>query len=496
MDMSKWKTMSVDVVDGVLLDPTNVRLSIESVDVPQADIIHDLFKNEATLGLVEGIAKIGYLTHEIPIVLRRKRKLYAVEGNRRLAALKAIQNPHLAGDYQSRVSALCESIADRDQLRSIEVKVAPSEADALQLVAALHTGNLRRPWKPERQAKFFQAQLDAGVSIRELRRRYPTVDLTKFVLRSRIVDFFRKAKYDDDSLSSFVASSKFSVSTLARLYESKPFQALTGVGLTDDEDAKLSLGVSDECFRRMAEHIATGMRAGEIDTRSVGTVKSPRFKTLMTELEAIKIAEESFAGEPPTGDGSTAPTAGAPGTSTSDSEGGSPGAATPGATPPEPPTAATPAKKPPPDKYLKVSSIEVPDSFPPAVQQVINEISRLDITQFPNAVFDLMRTLLEKSIKSYAESVGDDIQRSGKNKDGFVFLKQCLEWLEEHYKTTDNRGLMQVVKKIRSNKVSDFAGSHEHLNAINHNHKIAATADDVRNGWTAILPLLAGMMPA
>jgi hypothetical protein len=47
-----------------------------------------------------------------------------------------------------------------------------------------------------------------------------------------------------------------------------------------------------------------------------------------------------------------------------------------------------------------------------------------------------------------------------------------------------------VVVKIRSGKLSDYVGSRDHLNAINHNHLIVATATDVRDAWDMMSSLL------
>lgn len=203
IDMRGWKSKTVDVLKDVHLDPRNVRLDLES-NAPEADIMLDLFQNEKALSLVEAIAKVGYFTHEVPIVVNRDGKLIVVEGNRRLAALKAIQNPYLVADFQSRVTALAKDIPDRDALRKIEVKVAPSQADADQLIATLHTGAQRRPWGPARQAAFFQAQIDGGQTYTDLLAHYPTVDVDKFVLRSLILNRFKKVKYPTPELTDFV----------------------------------------------------------------------------------------------------------------------------------------------------------------------------------------------------------------------------------------------------------------------------------------------------
>lgn len=112
LDTSNWPEVELDVLKDVQLDAKNVRLEVTDAKV-EADIIEDLFVNEDALGLVEGICKVGYLTHETPVVLKRRGKYVMVEGNRRLAALKAIQNPMLVPDYRARVASLAALLPDR-----------------------------------------------------------------------------------------------------------------------------------------------------------------------------------------------------------------------------------------------------------------------------------------------------------------------------------------------------------------------------------------------
>src|SRR5665811_1884713 len=116
--MSSWPEMQLDVLADLHLDPKNVRLETPSNAI-EADILEDLFVNENALALVEGIAKIGYLTHEVPIALKRQGKYIVVEGNRRVAALKVIQNPMLVPEFQSRITAFASAIPDKKALRKI-----------------------------------------------------------------------------------------------------------------------------------------------------------------------------------------------------------------------------------------------------------------------------------------------------------------------------------------------------------------------------------------
>ena len=81
LDTSNWPEVELDVLKEIQLDPKNVRLEVADAKV-EADIIEDLFVNEDALALVEGICKVGYLTHETPVVLKRRGKYVMVEGNR------------------------------------------------------------------------------------------------------------------------------------------------------------------------------------------------------------------------------------------------------------------------------------------------------------------------------------------------------------------------------------------------------------------------------
>lgn len=285
IDMSTWEELVVDVVNDIRLDPRNVRLDIPE-GVPESDIIQDLFTNEKALSLVEGIAKVGFLTHEVPIVLERDGQLIVVEGNRRVAALKAIQNPYLAPDHQARITKLAQSVPDRDAIRRITVKKAPSQDDADQLVAALHTGNQRVAWGPARQAAFFQAQLDAGKSPESLIAQYPTINVRKFITRSKILDLFRNVNYDDASLGDYVRKRRFPVSTLARLYDNEKFLALVGIDIRN-ETGDVTLILSAASFKRVATKIVGDIYDGVINTRTLNKTSSERYTAYMEELRDL-----------------------------------------------------------------------------------------------------------------------------------------------------------------------------------------------------------------
>lgn len=490
--MSKWETKTVDVMKDLHLDPHNVRLELDP-NAPEPDIILDLFQNEAALDLVEGIVKVGYLTHEVPIVIRRQRRFYVVEGNRRVAALKAIHNPQLVEDFQARIYAKIEGFTGRDGLKLIEVKVAPNQAEADQLVAALHAGNLRRPWSPARQAAFFQAQIDAGRTLRQLKANYPLIEVEKYVLRSAILEKFRAVKYLDPELTDFVRGRSLKPSTLARLYESKEFIDLTGLKL--DSAGNLKCKLARPVFAAVAEVIVRGMHEGSIDTRSIGKVSNVGFQVLMRELTDLVArggkppSEESEPDGSSGGEAESGSGGGSRSGSRDDDERGGSGSEGGAGRPGSGTGSGSRRRK---RSFLDVSDLNVPAGYPVSIELILEEFATLNVDKYPNAAFDLLRTLLEKTIKSFADSKNKDLKPSGNN--GYVYLSNCLSWLEDWFTANGPKAQVQVVKKVRSGMSRDFQGSVDLLNAINHNHFIHAEGDDVRSSWNMIRSLIAEML--
>jgi hypothetical protein len=506
IDMSTWQELVVDVVNDLQLDPHNVRLEL-SEGVTEGDIVQDLFSNEKVLTLVDGIAKVGYLTHEIPIVVRRNKKLVVVEGNRRVAALKSIQNPYLAPQFQSQVTRIASAIPNRDALKKISVKLAPNDDEASQLVGAIHTGSQRRAWSPNRQAAFFHAQLEGGKSARDLIAQYPTVDVRKFILRSRFLEMFQSVAFADLELKSYVASRKFPVSTLERLYPNNDFLRILGVAV--DSDYVISTTLPEDVFSALAEKVVADIKSGHINTRKLNKTTSEEYIKYLDELRDLvnawgvsgssgatgsdssdgSGADSSSSGSGSGGRGSDSGRAGngsgssGSGTSASGAGGGGDSGDSRNQKP-------KPKPKPKRPTGLDTADLSAPSSFPASIGLMLAELTRINIAIYPNATMDLLRTFLEKSIKAYADSKGVDI-RAHQNVAGFVYLSHCLRWLEDYLPTGGHRPLAQVVKKLASGKVSGYySASTDALNAINHNHKVHAEAEDVRNCWSTMHELM------
>lgn len=500
IDMSRWRNRSANVVDELHLDPNNVRLELPA-DVPEADIIQDLFQNEKAMSLVEGIARVGYLTHEVPIVVERSGRLVVVEGNRRVAALKAIQNPYLVPAFQARINRFVAQLPGRASLKNVTVLEAPDQGEADQLVAALHTSNLRVPWSPARQAAFFEAQIAAGKSIDDLRELYPFVDVKDFIVRAAVLQLFKSVSYLDGRLGDALNRRRGIVSILARLYENDEFLKLARIKL-DVPGGKATATGSKKRFAALAEKIVYDIVEKEVDTRRLNRVGSDTYEAYMEELRAIVApydgahASSSESTEEATDgaqrqSGSVPRPRSAPESRVSvgtthrvgnvrDSNG--PGTTSPSNTPQS-------RRRKLPSAFLDVTGISVPASFPRQIDALFDELGRLSVESFPNASMDLLRTFIEKSIKAYADAIAFDISTTQKNPNSPVQLSQCLLWIQDEA-AKDKRALAQVAKKVRDNLGVSYVSTSDHLNAINHNHLVVASPNDVRTAWTTVEPLI------
>jgi hypothetical protein len=477
LDMSTWDEKTLDVISDLKLDPKNIRLE-SATNAVEADIMADLFANEQAFSLVEGIATAGYLTHEIPIVVLRDGKYIVVEGNRRLAALKAIQNPLLVTEFTSQIKAVSKGV-NKASLKKIQVKVAPNQEQADELIATLHTSNARRAWGPVRQAAFFQAQIDAGRTYKWLVSHYPLIKVRKFVFRSRILTLFKKVKYADPAHRDYfnTAKGKKGLSTLARVYESQDFLDMTGISM--NANGVLTRKVSNATFKQLATVIVAGMVDESLNTRSLNSVTSPRFGQLMKELATIcKVDPKSPIYEtpqpPPSGGG---PTAGGP---ANPPPGGGPKTKTT-----TPSGKTNPPPKPAKVHYLDLSQLKVPTSYPTGLRLQVEELSHIDIQAMPNTAFLAFRAVLEKSIKALAEEKSETIANK-KHPGAFVQLKDCLDWLLDYAKQHGPKAIQQPIISVTSGSIVNFDTTTSAMNANNHNHHFVVDPDKALNMWHSI----------
>lgn len=106
----------------------------------------------------------------------------------------------------------------------------------------------------------------------------------------------------------------------------------------------------------------------------------------------------------------------------------------------------------------------------------------------------MLRAILEKSIKSFAEAKGADIKSSGHNTRGYVQLSHSLKWFLQYVKDNGPRALIQPIEGVSSGKLVNYTATKDALDAVNHNHHFRVDSDEVINMWNSIDPLMRYLM--
>jgi hypothetical protein len=253
-----WPIEDCNVQD-VFLDSKNIRIPMTLKN--QNALIQDLFMNEDAFEIAKSITHYGLFPDEFPIVTKEDNRTIVIEGNRRLAALKALNSPEIIPAFQSKLISI-----KKGNFSKIKVVVAPSRDEATTLIANKHTINLRKSWKPLRQAYFYKSQMDNGKTIKQLISDFPEHDIFKFM---RMLDMHKLAKsiqYSNEEIESIVHDErKFPITNLERMYSDPNVRNFIGIDFNDKGEVvgKIQFDEFKKGYQVIVEDVATG----SIDSR-------------------------------------------------------------------------------------------------------------------------------------------------------------------------------------------------------------------------------------
>lgn len=449
-----WTRKSLNVTADLRLDPANVRIQMP-VDAPQADIIQDLFQNEDVLSMAKEIATVGFLTHELPIVIREGEQWIVAEGNRRVAALKALLNPNLVPGSRAALANLNPSDELLEHIRHIQVMVAPDRDQVNQVVANLHTRNPRRPWRPLRQAEFFYAQVIAGKTVQELVSEYQSIDVASFIKMAEMHKSIKDVEYDDKDLRQYVHRKNFPISTFDRLYSNPEFLSLAKLDV-DSQTGRVSFRGHRDDFKALATKIASDMQGGRINTRVLNKPGLQTYDAYFGSLRNLAVRDIGVR------------------SAVQDQQ--------------EPSNADNVQGQRRRPATLNTSGLTPIAGFP-SIDRILTELGQLPYSRFPNATFDLMRTFLEKTIKAFAANQNVEIPRRSKSK--HVQLYDALVWLQHKFETEELDDLKQSVSTLLTQQSYNFFfETKEYLDAANHNPHIFIDSQHVVGLWESMAGII------
>jgi hypothetical protein len=168
MSKESWST-SERAVANLQLDPKNPRISGNVAGNSPRDLIKHLFEHDKAMEVAQSIATRGYFPNEPLLAVREGDLLVVVEGNRRLAALKALREPSLLDGTAGRaIERLSRQLEDPGEISTVPVTIAPSRRATDRQIAGRHVGTPVLPWQAENRASFILNKLAEGYTDAEL----------------------------------------------------------------------------------------------------------------------------------------------------------------------------------------------------------------------------------------------------------------------------------------------------------------------------------------
>jgi hypothetical protein len=497
----RWPIEDVRL-DELDLDLRNVRIPFQGRD--EAAIVAYLVESADLLELAGDILRDGYIDNDIPVVTVENGRRIVMEGNRRIAALKSISNPSLLGRSASRLERLMHRYPDAEIPAQVRVMAAPSREAVQPLLARLHTTIPKVRWMREQQAVFYHAQL-ATLTPDELRARYPTEakNIKRFLRMGEMRKVIRGLHYDDKDLEEFVKSSQLSMSSLEYAYAKPKIQQ--ALGLVFSKDGLLpSTHVSDGQHRALM-YLLGLFRDNRLDTRSPELRASSDQHDAFAE-ELRRLVDGSVANSTPTGPGASGaggnnqssrqPGGSGPGPTNSHDPGGQPGAADQsnadpsnsgssaggnGADPAQPgqrgPNRGETRPRLATDGFTYRGTSD-------GLRRRFEELRRLDVREFPNAAYDLLRTVLECAIKDYYVNKGQPLPPN-------KMLSYCIDQLARDFQSNQRMtSLINVINRKGRMPANQFSATATALNASNHEPDSFVSAREVHEGWDHMKPIL------
>lgn len=508
MAAAQWPIEIVDL-SSLVLDPRNVRVragrgdGLADEDHAHAEqaIAKYMVEAEDLFNLMQNILRDGYLDNEIPVVVREADQFIVAEGNRRTTALKVIANPKLLGTSMAlRVERMKARYPDHDSPTSIRVMISPSWEAARPLLARLHTGHPKKSWIREQQAIFYHAQLSDEVTVDDLRILYPSEASTipKKIRMGEMREVIRHLKYDDSSLRDFVMNSELKMTTFEYAYTPKKLHSALGLEFTKD-----GLLVSKEIScgqRRALIYLLERFKNKTLNTRSPELIaKNEEEHEKLAELLRRLVAGDSSeisTNEKETPEESLAEHANNRKSNNTSDENSStvPGSnsniedeyeinETAKNSSPQDPPGSRGRNRGDTKSRLDMNGFDYHGASP-GMRRRFEELRRLDVRNFPNATHDLLRTILECSIKDYFQSKGQPLP-PGKT------IGPCIEALARDFQ--HNAKMTTLINSVnRKGRLSaeQYAGTTPALSASNHELDHFVEGPDVHAAWDRIKPIL------
>jgi hypothetical protein len=429
------------------------------------------------MDVAESISTRGYFPNEPLLAVKEADKFIVVEGNRRLAALKALREPGLLdGALGRQIERLSRRIRDPNEIASVPVTVAPSRRATDRQIAGRHVGTPVLAWQAENRASFILDKLAEGYDNDELHDElgFSIADIQKARQTRAIADMARSLDLPDEIKAKLDNPRAKLFSTIERVFESSVGRQYLKVEPSADDGLRGTTSKAEfvEAFAKLVTDVALGKQS----SRTLNTNDNIRdyFKSWDTK-ELPKQKRSSFVPADII-KGKTV----ASGT-------------------------RRPAPEEPAKKSRQISKTVLPRDF--AVRfgsdrlvDIRRELTKLRREDFPNAGAVLLRVFFELSVLDYLQRIGELSKivqklesKSGRLPFGVPTMRQLVPEIVRIAKAKLPRNdAVKVEKAVKYDEGAPFTLSD--LHAFVHKSGDAPSQRDIWQFWLRTEPLFRLML--
>ncbi len=268
MPTARWPTKQLSVAS-LHLDAKNPRLGRETSPRAPREIIQYLFEHDKALDVAESIASRGYFPNEPLLTIKENGRYVVVEGNRRLAALKALREPGLLeGSLERKV----ERLSRRTQaVAKVPVTIAPSRRATDRQIVGRHIGSPVLAWQAENRASFILDKLTEGYDNDELQHElgFSLSDIQQARQTRAIADMARSLDLPDEVRAKLDNPRAKLFTTLERVFDSSVGRDYLKV--KPDYDDGLRGTTTKKEFVRGFTKLVTDVALGRQSSRTLNT---------------------------------------------------------------------------------------------------------------------------------------------------------------------------------------------------------------------------------
>lgn len=250
IDYSSWETFEYSLKT-LQLDLNNPRIKYRGDYLNQTQILKFLINNERVYELAKKISEEGYFVGEEPIICIENNKKVVLEGNRRTAALKLLQDPKKFLST-AKANTLLQNILKNDFPvdRKLRCYIAPNRLLANPIIYERHNGATLQKWKTGNQYAFVaEMYYEDGLVVEDI-CDVLNESRAKILKPLKAYNLFYEGKEILEKEENLIIDiADFEFTNLERFYSYEPARKFLGIEF-DNENGELIISLPREEFEK------------------------------------------------------------------------------------------------------------------------------------------------------------------------------------------------------------------------------------------------------